>query len=92
MTLDLKPEIAGHLIALPNSRGLSVEDYLREFVERELQAQTLPGQPAESGTGMVEQNGLLVYRTGNPLPVHLVDDAIRRSRDERSWRLLGSFS
>jgi hypothetical protein len=30
---------------------------------------------------MVRENGLLVYRTGKPLPVQAVDDAIRRSRE-----------
>jgi hypothetical protein len=47
-----------------------------------------PGEPA---TGMVEENGLLVYRTGNPLPAQVVDDAVRRSREERSLYLLGNL-
>src|SRR5258708_35932655 len=29
------------------------------------------------GTGMVWENGLFVYRTGRPLPLRVVDDAIR---------------
>jgi hypothetical protein len=37
---------------------------------------------------MVWENGLLVYRTGKPLPSHVVDDAILRSREERSLQIL----
>lgn len=42
--------------------------------------------------GMVWENGLFVYRTGKPLPSHIVDAAVRRSRDERSKRLLDRCS
>jgi hypothetical protein len=35
MTLELRSEIANALAALANARGLSVEDYLKELVERE---------------------------------------------------------
>jgi hypothetical protein len=41
---------------------------------------------------MAAENGLLVYRTGKPLPAQVVDEAIRRSREERSKRILGSLS
>jgi hypothetical protein len=36
MTLDLKPAIAAALEALASAKGLSVEDYLEQLVEREL--------------------------------------------------------
>jgi hypothetical protein len=88
MTLHLAPEVAAGLKALASAHGLTVEDYLRELVHRELPPTDAESAPSE-GTGMVWENGLLVYRTGNPLPVQLVDDAIRRSREERSQRILG---
>ena len=69
---------------------LSVEDYLQQLVERELPALTSEPAPVE-GTGMVPENGLLVYRTGKPLPAHVVDEVIRRSREERSKRILGNL-
>jgi hypothetical protein len=43
------------------------------------------------GSGMVSENGLLVYSTGKPLPAQVVDEAIRRSREERSKRILGNL-
>jgi len=79
MTLHLAPEVAAGLEALASAHGLTVEDYLKQLVDRELPARDAEPAPAE-GTGMVWENGLLVYRTGNPLPAQLVDDAIRRSR------------
>jgi len=35
MTLHLRPEIAARLESLANAHGLSVEDYLKQLVERE---------------------------------------------------------
>jgi hypothetical protein len=39
---------------------------------------------------MVMENGLLVYKAGEPLPAHFLNDAIRRLRDERSQHILGN--
>ncbi|MGO8787466.1 MAG: hypothetical protein ACLQVL_08795 [Terriglobia bacterium] len=91
MTLVLKSELAAALENLAAAQGLSVEDYLERLVERELPAVTSePASPDSSG--MVRENGLLVYRTGKPLPARVVDEALRRSREERSKHLLGNLS
>jgi len=87
MTLDLKPETAAALEAVASAKGLSVEDYLEQLVEKELPLKLENGTRSE-GSGMVWENGLFVYRTGRPLPLHVVDDAIRQVREERrstSW-------
>ncbi len=53
----------------------------------------MTSEPAPcAGSGMVAENGLLVCRTGKPLPAEVVDEAIRRIREERSERILGSLS
>jgi len=41
---------------------------------------------------MVLENGLFVYRTGRPLPLRVVDDAIRQVREERAQHILGKHS
>ncbi|HYL62424.1 MAG TPA: hypothetical protein VE077_07355 [Candidatus Methylomirabilis sp.] len=43
-------------------------------------------------SGMVWENGLFVYRTGRPLPLRVVDDAIRQAREERAQHILGKHS
>ena len=91
MTLNLKSDVAAALESLAAAQGLSVEDYLQQVVERELPAVTSEPAPLE-GSGMVSENGLLVYRAGKPLPTQVVDEAIRRSREERSKRILGNLS
>lgn len=91
MTLHLKPELAAGLKALAHAQGLSVEDYLKQLVERELSA-SAPDGTTSGEDGMVWEKGLFVYRTGKPLPSHVVDDAVRRSRDERSKHLLDDLS
>ncbi len=91
MTLDLKPEIAAALEALASTQGLSVEDYVEQLVERELPLK--PENAAQlEGSGMVWENGLFVYRTGKPLPLRVVDDAIRQVREERAQHILGKRS
>jgi hypothetical protein len=91
MTLNLKSEVAAALESLAAAQGLSVEDYLQNLVERELPAVTSEPAPGD-GSGMVAENGLLVYRTGRPLRAEVVDEAIFRIRQERSKRILGSLS
>ncbi|HXJ07565.1 MAG TPA: hypothetical protein VNH65_20890 [Candidatus Acidoferrum sp.] len=83
VTLDLKPEIAAALEALASANGLSVEDYLEQLVEKELPLKPEHATRSE-GSGMVWENGLFVYRTGKPLPMRVVDDAIRQVREERA--------
>ena len=48
--------------------------------------------PAEEGSGMMLENGLLIYGAGTAMPDSIIDDAIRRSREERSQHLLGTLS
>jgi hypothetical protein len=41
---------------------------------------------------MVFEDGLFVYRTGRPLPLSVIDDAIRHVREERAQQILGKHS
>ena len=92
MTLNLTSDIAAGLTTIAAARGLSVEDYLRQIVEDELATAQADEIPGKEGSGMVLENGLLIYGAGTALPTAVVDNAIRRSRDERSHHLLGSLS
>jgi hypothetical protein len=91
VTLNLKPEVEAGLLAEAQAAGVTLEDYLQYLVEKELFAKGINQRPSE-GSGMVWENGLFVYRTGRPLPTHIVDDAIRRSREERARHILGDVS
>jgi methionine salvage enolase-phosphatase E1 len=91
MTLDVKPEIAAALEALASAKGLSVQDYLEQFVQKELPFEPKDNAGSE-GSGMVWENGLFVYRTGRPLQLRVVDDAIRQIREERAQHILGKLS
>ena len=42
MILHLRPEITAGLEALANAQGISVEDYLKQLVERELSCEVAP--------------------------------------------------
>jgi hypothetical protein len=89
LILELHDGKEAALKAKAQSRGVSAEEYARQVLDHDLEEDDRsPGvsrSPQEEfGSGMVEENGLLVYRTGNPLPAHVVDEAIYRSRDARS--------
>jgi len=92
MNLELRPEIEASLHQLAVARGVSVEEYLETLVTKELPVPpAIPSMPGDEQvqTGMVMENGILVYRTGKPLPRSLVDEAIQRSREERIAHILG---
>jgi hypothetical protein len=88
MTFDVRPEIAAALEALALAKGLSVAEYLEYLVQKEAPLQTENATGSE-GSGMVWENGLLVYRTGEPLPSHIVDETIRQVREERARHIMG---
>lgn len=92
MTLNLTSNIAAGLTTIAAARGLSVEEYLSGLVANELAATHADELPAEEGSGLVLENGLLIYGAGTALPDSVIDDAIRRSREERSQHLLGNLS
>jgi len=60
-------------------------------VEKELPLK-LEDATRSEGSGMVLENGLIVYRTGRPLPLQVVDGAIRQVREERGHHILGKHS
>jgi hypothetical protein len=91
MTIELKPEIAAALESLATAKGLSVEAYLEQLVERELPVRAGNGAASE-GSGLVLEDGLLVYRTGRPLPSNAVEDVLRQIREERADHILGHRS
>ena len=89
VTLNLKPEVEAGLAAHAQASGMTLQDYLQHLVEKELSAATAESGSAE-GSGMVQEEGLLIYGAGTSLPPGSVDAALRRSREERSQHLLGS--
>jgi hypothetical protein len=89
MMIELNPNIAAGLTAVAANHGLSVEDFLKELIAKEL-----PDAPPDTGasdgaSGMVWESGLFIYGAGTALPAGFIDNALRRSRDERSQNLLG---
>jgi hypothetical protein len=88
ITLNLKPELEAGLLAQARATGTTPEDYVQHLVERDLSAEVIDNGPSE-GTGMVWENGLFIYGAGSTLPAGFVDNAVRRSREERSQHLLG---
>ncbi len=97
VTLNLKPEVEAGLVAQAREADMTLEDYLESLIERELPEVSTEAEQSDEAkeseeSGMVWENGLLVYRTGRPLPAHIIDNAVKRSREERARHLLGRRS
>jgi len=80
-----RPAIAGV------RQSLSVGDYLKQLVEKELPLKP-EGPDTSKGSGMVLENGIWVYDNGEPVPLRAIDDAIRQVREERMRQILGKNS
>jgi hypothetical protein len=63
---------------------VTLEDYLQQLIEKELTTEASETGREEQKSGMVWEDGLLIYGAGTPLPAGSLDSAIRRSREERS--------
>ncbi len=88
VTLNLKPELEAGLSAHARATGLSLEAYLQRLVEKDLASEVAEAGPTE-GSGMVWEDGLLIYGQGTALPSGFLSDALNRSREDRSQHLLG---
>jgi hypothetical protein len=93
VTLNLKPEVEAGLVDQAREADMTLEGYLESLIERELPdvsveaEQSVAAEESEE-SGMVWEDGLLVYRTGRPLPAYIIDNAVKRSREERARHLL----
>ena len=87
-TLNLKPEVEAGLLAHAQAAGVSLQGYLEHLVERALSVVTIEGGAAGE-SGMVWEDGLLIYGAGTVLPGAFIDYALRSSREERMRHFLG---
>ena len=72
VTLHLKPELEAGLLAQAQASGMTPEGYLQYLVEKELSADAVEGGSAE-GSGMLWEDGLLIYGAGTALPAGFID-------------------
>ena len=72
VTLHLKPELEAGLLAQAQASGMTPEGYLQYLVEKELSAYAVEGGSAE-GSGMLWEDGLLIYGAGTALPAGFID-------------------
>ena len=89
MTVQLKPETQARLEADAAASGISVDDYLESLIERQLPTDDVPISAAEvAKLRFQKEHGIWVYRTGEPMPLGLVEEtrrAIRREREESNF-------
>jgi hypothetical protein len=65
---------------------MSVDAYVEALVEKQLPPTEPEAEPV-TGNQFQKEHGILVYRTGDPMPLTLADetlDALRREREEQT--------
>lgn len=61
-------------------------------MELESSSEQITLRPVRGTMPLQKEHGIWVYRTGNPLPEAVIDNAIRDMREERARRVLGRVS
>jgi len=61
-------------------------------LELESSSEQITLRPVRGTMPLQKEHGIWVYRTGNPLPEAVIDNAIRDMREERARRVLGRVS
>lgn len=89
MTLHLRPEVEAKLNAVAAAHGVSAGDYLEALVERELLASPVDEISSHRNQFQKEQ-GIWVYRTGDPMPLSLAEDTLDAIRRERETGIFGN--
>lgn len=81
LTLNLPPDIERAYLDAATAKGVALDLLVAEVLITNL--------PEVSG--LVEEDGLIVYKTGAPLPPAYLEDALRSSREERHRQILGNI-
>lgn len=89
LNLELAPDDEARLRDAAGAAGMNPERYIQLLVEREFTGLAVNDVP-HGESGMALENGVLVYRTGRPLPGHVVDSALRCSGGQ-TWENLPGF-
>ena len=90
VTLKLRPETEAGLLAHAQANGMTIEEYLQGVVEREIAAESVDAEDSGGSleeSGMIWENGVLIYGAGTALPAGFLEDALRRSREARLHQL-----
>jgi hypothetical protein len=83
VTLNLPPDVERAYVDAASAKGVDLDSLLTEILISQSQ------QAPSEAHGLVDEDGLVVYKTGRPLPEGYLEEALRRSRDERSLQILG---
>ena len=88
MTLRLSPEMQAQLEAHAAKSGMSVDAYLEALLRKEMVPE--PASPTSGAPQFQKERGIWVFRTGQPMPLPLAQDALEAIRTEREARFLGN--
>ena len=90
MTIHLPEDVEQTYAAAARDRGVSLDVLVTNVLVSHLSAVVAePAQPSSSSGKWTEEDGIPVFRTGQPLDPSVVDDtldAIRRERDISALR------
>lgn len=87
MTIHLPEDIEQAYAAAARDRGVSLDVLVTDVLVSHMPAAVT--EPAQSSGIWIEENGIPVLRTGQPLDPSIVDDTLDAIRRERDLSALG---
>jgi hypothetical protein len=90
ITLHLPPEVEAGLLAEAKARGVPVDNLLEEVIRRFAERDTPIESPRATGR-LVQESGVWVLSTGQPIGPEVVQDTLDAIRQERDLGNLGQL-
>ena len=76
ITLNLPPDVERVYLAAATAKGMPLDSLVTEVLITQSQAMAPTAHLEESETnGLIEEDGLVLYKSGRPLPSGYVDEA-----------------
>ena len=89
VTINLPEQVEQAYLDAAQAKGVSVDAFLSEVLRWLAPVYESVQEPESPGAELVEEQGVMVLRTGHPMPPSLIDDTIELIRRERDLAALG---
>ncbi len=91
VTINLPQNVEQAYLVAARAKGVSVDTLVSDVLLSHAPVAEAGQQSPVSGPQLINENGVTVLRTGQPLSASVVNDALESIRRERDFAALGSF-
>ena len=91
VTINLPQNVEQAYLIAARAKGISVDTLVSHVLLSHIPVTEAGQQSMGSGPQLIEEHGVTVLRTGQPLAASVVNDTLESIRLERDFAALGSF-